>query len=103
MLLFTLLMGFSAMIYFVLGLLIYRGRADLIHSYHQHRVTDKEGYCRAYGITMMGMAAGMAVSGGLSLFGVTAAAQATAILICVVVVGALLLAAIQKKYNGGLF
>ncbi len=105
MIVYSLLMFACAVLFFIVGIRIYRGKTELIHEYHQTNVTDKAGYGKAMGKAMLGMGAVMAASGGISGF----AASETMMLVSVAVLAAgiladlLIILYIQKKYNGGLF
>ena len=44
MLLYSIIMFLVAAIFTVLSIAIYRGKTDLIHDYHQTKVTDKAAY-----------------------------------------------------------
>ena len=102
---YAVIMCLVAALFLVLGVLIYRGRTDLIHDYHQKKVEDKAGYGRAMGKTILVFSASMAVSGGVALLGRTNAVGllATAVLVVGMVIGIVGCYVVQKKYNGGLF
>ena len=52
-----------AVLFTVLGIAIYKGKTDLIHDYHQTKVTNKSAYGKAFGKAMLVIAAVMLLSG----------------------------------------
>ena len=99
-----ILLAVSALL-FVLSGVIYRGKTDLIHSYHQSKVQDKAAYGKAFGKALSVMALAPLISGAVGLFADSKAiaAVAVAILILGLLCGICLLAAVQRKYNKGIF
>ena len=91
-----------AALFTVLGIAIYNGKTDLIHDYHQTRVTDKSAYGKAFGKAMLVMAMVMLLSGIIGLFD-NLTLLAVAILIIGLVIGIGSIVAVQRKYNNGLF
>ena len=63
MLPYSILMFVISAIFIVFSILIYRGRTELIHSYHRENVTDRVGYGRAFGKALLVVAASPLVSG----------------------------------------
>ena len=102
MLLYSIIMFLVAALFTLLGIAIYKGKTDLIHDYHQTRVTDKSAYGKAFGKAMLVIAAGMLLSGIIGLFE-NLLILAVAILIIGLVVGIGCIVAVQKKYNKGVF
>lgn len=103
MIVYAVIMFAAAILIGVLAVLIYKGKTDLIHDYHQSKVTDKAGYGKAFGRAMAIIAASMAISGMISLFGESVMVYAVAVLFVGFVIGFAVMASVQKKYNGGLF
>ena len=91
-----------AVLFTVLGIAIYKGKTDLIHDYHQTKVTDKSAYGKAFGKAMLVIATVMLLSGIIGLFK-NLLMLAIAILIIGLVVGIGCIVAVQKKYNKGVF
>ncbi len=91
-----------AVLFTVLGIAIYKGKTDLIHDYHQTRVTNKSAYGKAFGKAMLVIATVMLLSGIIGLFK-NLLMLAVAILIIGLVVGIGCIVAVQKKYNKGVF
>ena len=89
----------------VFAVLIYRGKTDLIHAYHQTRVKDKIAYGRAMGRALGVMAISMLVVGVLTFWiGESALAWLCPVTASVgMTVGLVMILIIQKKYNQGLF
>ena len=102
MLLYSIIMFLVATLFTVLGIAIYRGKTDLIHDYHQTRVTDKSAYGKAFGKAMLVIAAVMLLSGIIGLFE-NLVILAVVILIIGLVIGMGCIVAVQRKYNNGLF
>lgn len=101
MILYAVILFLTAALFAVIAALIHKGKTELIHDYHQTKVTDKRGYGRAFGKAMGAMAGAMALSGGVALLGQWAAWPAVAVLVIGLVGGIIALVAVQKKYNGG--
>ena len=91
-----------AVLFTVLGIAIYKGKTDLIHDYHQTKVTNKSAYGKAFGKAMLVIATVMLLSGIIGLFK-NLHMLAVAILIIGLVVGIGCIVAVQKKYNKGVF
>ena len=102
MLVYSIIMFLVAALFTVLGIAIYKGKTDLIHDYHQTKVTDKSAYGKAFGKAMLLIAAVMLFSGIIGLFK-NMHMLAVAILIIGLVVGIGCIVAVQKKYNKGVF
>ena len=88
-----------------ISIAIYRGKTDLIHDYHQNKVTDKVGYGKAFGKAMLVISAAMLISGIINLFGdsETVAMISVAVLFLGLIIGIACIIAVQKKYNNGIF
>ena len=102
MLLYSIIMFLVAALFTVLGIAIYKGKTDLIHDYHQTKVTNKSAYGKAFGKAMLVIATGMLLSGIIGLFK-NLLMLAVVILIIGLVVGIGCIVAVQKKYNKGVF
>ena len=98
MLLYSIIMFLVAVLFTVLGIAIYKGKTDLIHDYHQTKVTNKSAYGKAFGKAMLVIATVMLLSGIIGLFK-NLLMLAVAILIIGLVVGICCIVAVQKKYN----
>ena len=100
--LYSIIMFMVAVLFTVLGIAIYKGKTDLIHDYHQTKVTNKSAYGKAFGKAMLVIATVMLLSGIIGLFK-NLHMLAVAILIIGLVVGIGCIVAVQKKYNKGVF
>lgn len=100
--LYSVIMFLVSAIFAGMGIAIYRGKTDLIHDYHQTKVTDKSAYGKAFGKAMLVIAAGLLFSGITGLFE-NLVKLSVAILAIGLVVGIGCIFAVQKKYNNGLF
>ena len=103
MIAYLVFMLILAAIFTVLGIMLYKGNTNLIHDYHQTKVAeeDKEKYGKEFSVGIFVIAAGMLVSGIAGLFGLPKAAGA--ILFVGIIAGIIVIAKVQKKYNGGMF
>ena len=102
MLVYSIIMFLVSALFTVLGIAIYKGKTDLIHDYHQTKVTDKSAYGKAFGKAMILIATVMLLSGIIGLFE-KLLKLAVAILIIGFVFGIGCIVAVQKKYNKGVF
>ena len=102
MLVYSIIMFLIAVLFTGLGIAIYRGKTDLIHDYHQTKVTDKAAYGKAFGKAMFVIATALLLSGIIGLFD-NSEIFAVAVLIVGVVVGIGCIVAVQRKYNKGVF
>ena len=102
MLVDSIIMFMVSALFTVLGIAIYKGKTDLIHDYHQTKVTDKSAYGKAFGKAMLLIATVMLLSGIIGLFE-KLLILAVAILIIGFVLGIGCIVAVQKKYNKGVF
>ena len=91
-----------SVLFTVLGIAIYKGKTNLIHDYHQTKITDKSAYGKAFGKAMLLIATVMLLSGIIGLFE-KLLILAVAILIIGFVIGIGCIVAVQKKYNKGVF
>ncbi len=100
--LYSVILFLVAALFTVLGIAIYKGKTDLIHDYHQTKVTDKTAYGKAFGKAMLVIATVMLLSGIIGLFE-KLAMLAVVILIIGLVIGIGCIVAVQRKYNKGVF
>ena len=100
--LYSIIMFLVAVLFTVLGIAIYKGKTDLIHDYHQTKVTKKSASGKAFGKAMLDIETVMLLSGIIGLFK-NLLMLAVAILIIGLVVGIGCIVAVQKKYNKGVF
>ena len=102
MLVYSIIMFLVSALFTVLGIAIYKGKTDLIHDYHQTKVTDKSAYGKAFGKAMLLIAAVMLLSGIIGLFE-NLVMLAVGMLMIGLVIGIGCIVAVQKKYNKGVF
>ena len=102
MLEYSIIMFLVAALFTVFGISIYKGKTDLIHDYHQTKVTDKSAYEKAFGKAMLVIATVVLLSGIIGLFE-KLLILAVAILIIGLVIGIGCIVAVQRKYNKGVF
>lgn len=105
MLLYSIIMLAVAVLFMVISFSIYKGNTDLIHDYHQTKVTDKKAYGKAFGKALAVVALAPLLSGLIGLLGdskpiVLTAIALLAVLLCI---GIVCICIVQKKYNGGMF
>ena len=105
MLIYAIMMFFMAILFFIISVLIYRGKTDLIHGYHQTKVTDQAGYGKAFGKALSVFGVAMFVSGVIGLIqdSDVIAMVAAGVLVIGLVIGTACIVAVQKKYNQGIF
>ena len=100
------IMMFAAFItLIVLSVMIYRGKTNLIHSYHQTRVKDKTAYGKAFGKALPVVALACLISGIIGLLGnsKTVGMTAAITLIIGIILGLCCIVVVQQKYNKGVF
>ena len=105
MLLYSIIMFLAALPMLGISIAIYRGKTDLIHDYHQTKVTDKSAYGKAFGKAMLLVSSSMFLSGRISLFGDSEklAMVSVGVLFIGIVIGIVAIVAVQIKYNKGVF
>ena len=105
MVLYSIIMFLTAVPMIKICIAIYQGKTNLIHDYHQTKVTDKVAYGKAFGKAMLIVSFALFLSGIISLFGdsETIAMIAIAVLFVGLIIGIALIVAVQKKYNNGVF
>ena len=102
MLIYSVIMLISAAIFTGISIPIYKGNTDLIHAYHQTKVTDKAAYGRAFGKALLVIAVVLLISGLIGLRE-DFAVPAVVVLVAGLCIGIGCLAAVQRKYNNGIF
>ena len=105
MILYSIIMFLTAVPMIKISMAIYQGKTDLIHDYHQTKVTDKAAYGKAFGKAMFAVSATLLLSGVISLFGASdlVAMIAVAVLFIGLFIGIAWIVAVQIKYNKGVF
>ena len=102
MLVYSIILFVVAVLFTAIGIAIYRGRIDLIHDYHQIRVTDKSSYGKAFGKAVLVIAITLLLSGVIGLFD-NCVVLAVMVLMIGLLIGIGSMIAVQKKYNHGVF
>ena len=105
MVLYAIMMFLAAIPMLIVSIAIYRGKTDLIHDYHQTKVTEKAAYGKAFGKAMLVISTALLLSGIIGLFGDSEAIAmiAAAVLLIGLFIGIVWIVAVQKKYNKGMF
>ena len=105
MLLYSILMLLTAALLIFVGCLIYRGRTQLINSYHQAKVKDHAAYGRAFGKAMFLFSLGPLLSGLVGLLGDSEPIAVVSLILLFVgfALGLAAILTVQKRYNQGLF
>ena len=105
MIAYSILMFVIAAFFLVVGIAIYKGNTKLIHDYHQTHVKESERkeYGRAFAKGMFTICATLIISGMIALFGEEGAIVAASLIVLLsgIIVSFVILAKVQKKYNGG--
>ena len=102
MLIYSVIMLITAMVFMGMSLAIYNGKTDLIHDYHQTKVTDKAAYGRAFGKALLVIAMTLLLSGIIGLWE-KLVVPAVAVLFAGLCIGIGCIFAVQSKYNKGIF
>ena len=103
MILYSVIMFVTAVFLGGFAIAIYRGKTNLIHSYHQTKVKDKRAYGKAFGRGMFVSALAPFASGVIGLFGENMSMTAVVVLMAGLGLGIGLICAVQTKYNKGIF
>ena len=105
MALYSIILFLAAVPMGIISLSIYRGKTDLIHDYHQTKVTDKAAYGKAFGKAMFVMTLALVLSGIISLLRDSEAIGmiSLGVLFVGLFIGIAGIVAVQKKYNKGVF
>ena len=105
MVLYAVIMLVVSALFILLAVGIYRGRTDLIHDYHQTKVTDKSAYGKSFGKAMFIISTALLLSGIVNLSGDSEKNTlfAVAVLIVGLIIGFICIFCVQKKYNNGVF
>lgn len=103
MILYAVIMFAVAVLFGIIAALIYKGKTNLIHEYHQTNVQNKATYGKAFGKAMAVFPVAMALSGAAALIGENAMGVAFGILTLGLTVGIIAILRVQKKHNGGVF
>ena len=105
MVLYSIIMFLTAVPMIIISIAIYQGKTDLIHDYHQTKVTDKAAYGKAFGRAMFVVSMALLLSGIISLFGGSEVFSmiAVAVLFIGLFIGIAWIIAVQIKYNNGIF
>ena len=105
MVLYSIIMFVAAVSMAGVSVAIYRGKTDLIHDYHQNRVTDKAAYGKAFGKAMLVISIALLLSGVIGLLDDSEimAMLALVVLFLGLMIGIICIIIVQKKYNKGIF
>lgn len=105
MIVYSIILFVVAVVFLALGIAVYNGNTKLIHDYHQTNVkeTERRQYGRAFSKAMFAVFATLLISGIIALFGKEVMSVSFIVLVAGLIVSGVLFAAVQKKYNGGLF
>ena len=105
MVLYSIIMFLAAVPMMKISIAIYQGKTNLIHDYHQTKVTDKAAYGKAFGKAMFVVSMTLLLSGIIGMFGdsESIAMIAVAVLFVGLCLGIAWIVAVQKKYNKGVF
>ena len=98
---FSIILFLTSVLLIIIGVSIYKGNIELIHSYHQENVTDKVGYGKAMGKALIILSLPLIASGIIAFF--TESVIPTIVLIVGMVIGFIPIIRAQNKYNGGIF
>ena len=102
---YSIILFATALLFMGLSIAIFKGHTNLIHDYHQTKVTDHAAYGKAFGKALWIITVTMFASGIVGLFGDSDVIGfvSVAVLIIGFAIGIGRILAVQKKYNNGLF
>ena len=105
MVLYSIILFLAAVPMTIISIGIYQGKTNLIHDYHQTKVTDKAAYGKAFGKAMFLISAALLISGIIGLFGDSEviATISVAVLFIGLFIGIAWIVVVQMKYNKGVF
>ena len=105
MVLYSVILFLAAIPMMIISIAIYQGKTNLIHDYHQRKVTEKAAYGKAFGKAMIMASTALLLSGIIGLFGDTEVIATIAITVLFVglFIGIAWIIAVQIKYNKGIF
>lgn len=107
MIAYSIIMFVTAVLFFALGVALYKGNTKLIHDYHQTNIkeSERQEYGRAFAKGMFAICATLLISGIIALFGEEGLIVAISLFVLAVgiIVSVMVLVKVQMKYNGGLF
>ena len=105
MIAYSVLMFVIAVFFLIMGIAIYKGNTKLIHDYHQTHVKESQRreYGRAFAKGMYAISATLLICGIIGLFGENGAviAASLGVMFAGLVISIIIIARVQKKYNGG--
>ncbi|MBR4657033.1 MAG: DUF3784 domain-containing protein [Oscillospiraceae bacterium] len=105
MIAYSILMFVIAVFFLIMGIAIYKGNTKLIHDYHQTHVKEsqRQEYGRAFAKGMFTITATLLISGIIGLFGKDGSviAYSLGVFCAGFVISIIIIAIVQKKYNGG--
>ena len=102
MLVYSIIMCIVATVFMGVSIAIYKGKTDLIHDYHQTKVTDKAAYGKAFAKALLVIAIALLLSGVIGLLD-NLAVLSVVVLIIGICIGVGCIVAVQRKYNKGVF
>lgn len=103
MAIFSFVMFIAAILFLILGMLIFRGHVNLIHQYQQEKVKDKTAYGKAMGKPIMGIGFFAFLSGLVTFIPNVPIFLAIGIFIIGFLICFYFIYKAQKKFNDGLF
>lgn len=105
MIAYSIFMFTIAVLSLMFGIAIYKGNTKLIHDYHQTHVkeSERQEYGRAFAKGMFAICATLTISGIVALFGEEGALVAASLIVLFagLIFSFIILAKVQRKYNGG--
>ena len=105
MFLYSIILFLAAVPMLIISIAIYKGKTNLIHDYHQTKVTDNAAYGKAFGKAMLVASLALLLSGIVGLFGDSepVAMIAVAVLFVGLSIAIACIVVVQIKYNKGVF
>lgn len=105
MLLYSIIMLIASIPLFGVAIAIYKGKVNLVMSYHQTKVKDKISYGKALGKALFVVSSAPLVSGVIGLFGEHSAVIVCSLvsLVALLLIGCICIVIVQIKHNKGIF
>jgi preprotein translocase subunit SecG len=104
---YSILMIVMGLLFLILGIMICKGNTKLIHDYHQMKIReeDKPAYGKDFSRGIFIIALSVFISGVIALFGYSATIVTAALIVLFagLIIGLVIIARVQKKYNNGIF
>lgn len=102
MVIYAVLAFILSLVFLFLGIMVFKGRTDILQEKGRNRVTDRKAYGKMFGSGLLIIALGLVLSGALALLGDSTLwlLLCFAVLMGGIVGGMVLIVKAQDTYNG---